>query len=983
MNPEEERKKIERGAMGDEKRYKEEDSDRHSKKAKQMDGRDPYGSSRGSGHGETLVSKEGNNRGHEPEREMSVTPTKDEVSDRLGLEDISPEEHDPRNFDYRLKVYGRQADDDSIFRDYSGKHRSAKTGMFRSPSEHKRRRDRSSSPSEHRRSRRDRSRSPSEHTTSRRGRSRSSSEGRRNRRSRSRSSSRHRVSRRNRSRSSSNHRGRRRERSRSPSYSRGSDKIKGSDKSEENYRNSRYLPKEEQKMDNVQEKRVITVSMPGSRPSNLQEVGSVEMRMEERQSPMTYKGRRPSHELYYDASESQERRSIIIAKPKIDKRSLPLIQSESSTRRSDDREAPVRLSGQKRSRSPSYKSKERLRSQSPYRYKSRSPGENDYSRKRSNRSSNSRSRSPSDRRADAGRLSKGKEMGERTIFITNNENQKNQPKKNDLEDHNEAAEDIFADLPQPKMDNSQIKFATYVPRSVKLKHQSEKGLNQESQLPTFNKESLREEVIKDNAKTSQSHEREMEIGKKDVNDPRFFYRPKTPDGKHRSTRGRSRSSSREREGKRFSKLNRDSRSKRSRSKSRGRSRRSSSRDRYRNSGSGEKSRKSYPGERSRDSKRRGESRSSSSSSSSDRGRHGSRHRSSSKKHRSGIRKSRDKYSRSRSREKRSRSRSGQNPSTSKDTDEANEKSASIGTNMVSLGIQQPGASQLSASEIPNIASRWDSPEEKKSRWEGSQALASLAAVTDKKDIKEDFANYLASYMIAKSPPPHRRMKPEEKKALEEKWKEFNDTEVVEADILKDIVKKRAKEVAERLTEKEKAEMAAKRTAAKLNINKGEKNKRKLMKLQGIKSKWETDSESDSSRSEDERNVGNTKKQDRRSRSRNRSHDSRKGSRSRSRSRDPSQRRRSGQGGSNDRTEEGKVFWFHKKEIEEDKRRKTFKKTFKREFTNIPRSTRWSSDEEKEKQGKKDSLNELEAFYNQLKTEKKQRLSTDATQPAKQ
>lgn len=70
--------------------------------------------------------------------------------------------------------------------------------------------------------------------------------------------------------------------------------------------------------------------------------------------------------------------------------------------------------------------------------------------------------------------------------------------------------------------------------------------------------------------------------------------------------------------------------------------------------------------------------------------------------------------------------------------------------------------------IPSVPSKWDSPEPKRNRWDEipSRADLNMPLILNK---AQEIATMLQIQAISESPPPHRKMKPHEKKAMEQKW----------------------------------------------------------------------------------------------------------------------------------------------------------------------------------------------------------------------
>ena len=852
----------------------------------------------------------------QPEREMSVTPTKDEVSDRLGLEDISPEEHDPRNFDYRLKTYGRKPLDD-------GFHLKNKKYAARSRSK-----ERTS-----RRGRRE-SRSPDEYkSVGRRERMKSADKYKKEKKQ---ESSRNlddykRDSNRDRSVSPDGFKakgGRQegmRNRSKSPEeYKRdGSREVRrfmeernandGKEKynMEERFRDSGYSKDREQTLqieDDYCERRIVA----GQKPERNDDQKSIEEKKSWRTSHGISRDQRQLSEVLYDPSEEQEKRSIVIMQ------------------RNQSKYSPTG-NHEKHTRKPEPHCTEERRSSS-YRRESKSPNRNEYSRDKSGkryRKSYSRSRSSSP-----------KEEPVRIISVKS----KNTPIKEAAQkgpgDWIKSTEDIFADLPDPKNDMSQNKFSTYVPRSVKLKNTHEKGLNPEPQLSNAGNP---DESSQPGSKAKVEVLRQEQKPDYGGDDQRVSSRQESKDHGRRS-RDRSRSGSKERYNKdskpKVSSKKHERRYKRSRSRSRGRhSRRSHSQSR---SSSRSRSR------RSRD-RRRKRSRSSSRSSRDHK-------RSRSKRSRS-RRKSKEKYSRSR----RSRSRDSRSRSKTKKVI-STENAESIKSKL--LNLSQGGV----AEPVTSISSKWDSPEEKKSRWEGSQ----LAAASYQNKATKNMMAYNPISQMSSSPPPHRKMKPSEKKALQKKWNELNvpEEEIDPNEYLNDIVKQRAKDVADRISN----QITQSHTPGKVYpfSLRGQNNMEKQLKLQGLPSKWDTDSGSDDIGSADKSKGKKFKGGNR--------------SRSRSRSKERSSRKK-GKTVDKSKFQGRNVFSFPKRDTEQRKEKGSHEKlnsSFDKTLPN-PLHSKWDSDEEKEdmeKQNNKDSLNELEAFYNRLKTDKKRKLSSEGPQAPK-
>ncbi|XP_052783987.1 LOW QUALITY PROTEIN: zinc finger CCCH domain-containing protein 13-like [Mya arenaria] len=891
------------------------------------------------------------------DRSVSVTPTKDEVSDRLGLEDISPEEHDSRYDDYHMRAYGGKKEDHR--REYEKKDY-----------------DRNNDIGRH---------------NGKRGRQWDIQE-----------------------RSAKSVRAYKRE-----SYDRRKygESFDESGHASESSRNDQDGP-------GNQERRIISVVKKKTEAAD-------KLDNNKRKSG-----------AYFDSDYNQEIRSIMVGKKKPDDRreSLSPRGSGEIDDRGDGKWKRTFSERQARSRSPRHSDKKREeKGQAFERESERSYGRDRDSERSYGRDSSrdvkkirsySRSRSPSprygkrqegDRREDSRKeeyqkksnradeyeicekpgkdekwgYNRSPEQGEtrRVIAIKPKGKDSTQTTYKRYEDVGEdlgPKQDIFAPSGK-KQEPTQSKFSTYVPRAVKLKHHPEKSQNPEKE-PDIDKQDNRQRDSKDGRETQDS--RQQEPDSEDIkNDPRFKYRPMTPEHKHKQTR---------------------------RSSSRGRS-----------------FMKSKQGQRK-------SSRSDSSSSSCSR---------------SSVKGRKRSHSRSRDRHQSSRSHS---------RDISRRKS-----DRSSYRHNEPV-------ELPDIKSRWDSPtDDKKSRWEGPELKSNIGKVS-KVDTVKEINNYIASHMISSSPPPHRRMKPEEKKALQEKWKELSPSPIVEDEdltsSLKDLVAKRAAEVAAKLSG---SRVEEKHTSPVLRSNqasssgpgtKGEKNLEKLMKLKGFRSRWddkgtpydenkekfESPSKMRMNKMKRERRYsGKRERSSSPSRSRSRSRRSQSGSRSRSRSRSwdgrsRSRERRSGRGSyrkysyaykdSGDRYKhekgEKKVFWFHKHEMSKGndppavgtfRGRGTFygrgqfqgrgqfrgqnrfmrgrggfsegrgrgsnsiQKTGRGDWKGQgqmqpyneapPSKSRWSSDGESEGEAgkqsakQKESLNELEEFYNKLKTDKK-RLSTD-------
>ena len=73
--------------------------------------------------------------------------------------------------------------------------------------------------------------------------------------------------------------------------------------------------------------------------------------------------------------------------------------------------------------------------------------------------------------------------------------------------------------------------------------------------------------------------------------------------------------------------------------------------------------------------------------------------------------------------------------------------------------------------VPAIPSKWDSPEPKRNRWEEppSSSDLNMPLVINK---AHEIASLLKIPSIPESPPPHRKMKPHEKQAMEKKWSQL-------------------------------------------------------------------------------------------------------------------------------------------------------------------------------------------------------------------
>ena len=80
--------------------------------------------------------------------------------------------------------------------------------------------------------------------------------------------------------------------------------------------------------------------------------------------------------------------------------------------------------------------------------------------------------------------------------------------------------------------------------------------------------------------------------------------------------------------------------------------------------------------------------------------------------------------------------------------------------------------------VPAIPSRWDSPEPKKNRWEETKPKPELNMPLILNQTQE-IANMLKIQSLPESPPPHRKMKPHEKKAMEQKWSQLMSPDAAE------------------------------------------------------------------------------------------------------------------------------------------------------------------------------------------------------------
>lgn len=287
------------------------------------------------------------------------------------------------------------------------------------------------------------------------------------------------------------------------------------------------------------------------------------------------------------------------------------------------------------------------------------------------------------------------------------------------------------------------------------------------------------------------------------------------------------------------------------------------------------------------------------------------------------------YDRYKRKSKRSRSRSASYSKSRRPSNRSGSRSSSEERKSAS---KVPDVS-MPAVEIPlpKVHSRWDSPEEKKSRWEEN-----LLEIKDTKarfqrevsDARATVASMLAASLISSSPPPHRKLKPEEKKAMEEKWKALEE----ESKKLKGEDEDEEKPIDSKPKTIEQCIKEAKATIEKHLLAAGKTNKEgedkdkkhgstdNPSKVKGLRSRWDDSSSSSRSISRSRsrsRSKDKSRSRDRRHGSssdediRERSHRSRERQRSRW---DSGDRGESDGKRSKDEKDEQRVFWFHKKEV---------------------------------------------------------------------
>lgn len=725
------------------------------------------------------------------ERHESVTPTKDEVSDRLGLEDISsPEDHDHRGDDYRLRAYGK---DDDRYRKYKNRDDDFKYGDSRTID-----------------------------LTDRLDRERGWCSP---------------------------------DRLDSPARQHKERFLESHDN---------HGPREHQGPRDIEERRIISISKKDKKLPPVKDYGA------ERRD---YTGRRESSPREDDRYSlgSRERRSIVIEKmdKKVAKRTSPgSDRYEEHGRREilNQKEGKWKKTFRNsRSRSREYS----LNRDDQHSQRSKKDVRDEHDERRQvcvnkrREDFRSRSRSPQvkqkwdDRHKvslrDREDTTYKRVIAVKPMMVDSKENlaagnrvrdyDRGQKENNasSRQGQTELQSDIFADLPPPKASKSSEVFSTYVPRAVKLKQQNPAGINPESRPPEIEqKVQLVHRREGRNIDVQAVEDIKYSVAMKDHdsnihNDPRFKFRPKSPPGKGSSSKHRSRSKSHGKSNKRKRSRSRSRSHKRSQSRSRRRSRsrsrrRSQSRSRRRSRSRSRKRNRSRSRKRSQSRTRRSQSRSRRSRSRSRRSRSRDRYRKKDAKHRKRS------YSSSKS-----RSRSHEMSSSSKKTKTDPESD------------KKPVKVVIPKADLPNISSRWDSPEEKKSRWGQLDLITKFVPQESVTLAQEKIANMLAAHLICKSPPPHRRMKPEEKAALAKKWKELSPSPLQEesGDEVANIVKFRAQDVLKRLfpvktdtpkrSEVEK-ESAADEAAVAIDT-KGLNQYQKYVQLQSLRSKWDSDSDS--------------------------------------------------------------------------------------------------------------------------------------------